>query len=52
MFDLLTPMVPLPVTLCNEVVTLEPIEPRHATDLQAALDLAYKAQYGKKPPAK
>ena len=38
MFDLLTPMVPLPVTLCNEVVTLEPIEPRHATDLQAALD--------------
>ncbi|MFG0245037.1 MAG: GNAT family N-acetyltransferase [Phycisphaerales bacterium JB052] len=38
MFDLLTPMVPLPVTLCNEVVTLEPIEPRHAPDLQAALD--------------
>lgn len=38
MFDLLSPMVPQPVTLRNEVVTLEPLEIRHAPDLCAALD--------------
>ncbi len=38
MLDLLSPMVPTPVALCNQIVTLEPIETRHATDLQAALD--------------
>lgn len=38
MFDLLAPMVPDPVTLRNEVVSLELIENRHASDLCAALD--------------
>lgn len=38
MFDLLTPMVPQSVTLGNEIVTLEPLELRHAPDLQAAID--------------
>jgi RimJ/RimL family protein N-acetyltransferase len=38
MFDLLSPMVPEPVTLHNEVVTLEPMEVRHAPDLCDAID--------------
>lgn len=38
MFDLLTPMVPEPVTLRNEVVTLEPMDVRHARDLCDAID--------------
>lgn len=38
MFDLLTPMVPEPVTLRNAVVTLEPLGVRHARDLCDAID--------------
>lgn len=38
MFDLLSAMVPEPVTLHNEVVTLEPMDVRHARDLCDALD--------------
>lgn len=38
MFDLLTPMLPEPVTLRNEVVTLEPMDVRHARDLCDAID--------------
>lgn len=38
MFDLLTPLVPEPVTLRNDVVTLEALEVRHARDLCDALD--------------
>lgn len=38
MFDLLTPMVPQPVTLRNDFVTLEPLHARHAPDLHAAID--------------
>jgi RimJ/RimL family protein N-acetyltransferase len=38
MFDLLTPMVPKPVRLRNEIVTLEPLDVRHARDLCDALD--------------
>ncbi len=38
MFDLLTPMVPEPVTLRNDVVTLEPLDLRHARDLCDAID--------------
>ena len=38
MFDLLTPLVPEPVTLRNDVVTLEPLDVRHARDLCDALD--------------
>jgi RimJ/RimL family protein N-acetyltransferase len=38
MFDLLSPMVPEPVTLHIEVVTLEPMDVRHARDLCDAID--------------
>jgi len=38
MFDLLTPMVPVPITLGNAIVTLEPLENRHAPDLCDAID--------------
>lgn len=38
MFDLLSAMVPEPVTLRNEVVTLEPMDVRHARDLCDAID--------------
>jgi RimJ/RimL family protein N-acetyltransferase len=38
MFDLLTPLVPEPVILRNDVVTLEPLDARHARDLCDALD--------------
>lgn len=38
MFDALTPMVPKPVTLRCDTVTLEPLAPRHAPDLCAAID--------------
>jgi RimJ/RimL family protein N-acetyltransferase len=38
MFDLLTPMVPEPVTLRNEHVMLEPLTVQHARDLCDALD--------------
>ena len=38
MFDLLSPMVPEPVTLRNEIVTLEPLDVRHARDLCDAID--------------
>ncbi len=38
MFDLLSPMVPEPVTLRNAFVTLEPLEIRHAPDLYDAID--------------
>jgi len=36
--ELLSPMPVEPVTLRNARVTLEPIEPRHAADLHAAID--------------
>jgi RimJ/RimL family protein N-acetyltransferase len=38
MFDFLSPMVPEPVTLHNEIVTLEPLDVRHARDLCDAID--------------
>lgn len=38
MHDPLSPMTVEPVTLRNGAVTLEPLENRHAPDLQAALD--------------
>lgn len=38
MFDLLSPMVPAPVTLRNAFVTLEPLDVQHTRDLCDALD--------------
>lgn len=38
MFDLLSPMTSEPVTLRNDVLTLEPLDVRHARDLCDALD--------------